>query len=91
MTAGRRGRVMNQSQSPTRHLVGTRTMDRFGYFEISARLMNSSSIKSAFWLNQVAVTSNALTSKGSGTMRSTCSKLWLAQRAVAVLHVIGTY
>ena len=32
--------------------VGTRTMRRFGYFEIRARLMNSSGIKSAFWFNQ---------------------------------------
>ena len=36
----------------TTSAVGTRTMQRFGYFEISARLMNSSGIKSAFWLNQ---------------------------------------
>lgn len=36
----------------TTSAVGTRTMQRFGYFETNARLMNSSGIKSAFWLNQ---------------------------------------
>ena len=68
--------------------VGTRTMRRFGYFEIRARLMNSSGIKSAFWFNQgPRAPFNAPPPSDSGTTRLMCLKWWLVRPTVASSRV----